>query len=151
MVRSMFRSALTATAVLLVLLGPVGAADNKDDDQKWTYLADVEGLRPIARSIGIIEERPQDIVEEIEYRGSLRRYAQLRYGSENSRRVVIVVDELGQGRYDFYVDLDRDRHITAEELIPGEGRSRTFELATEIIREGPIDRRRIARCLGEAL
>ena len=135
MLSSVHCSASAAVVISLALLNSVSAQDSVEDSAEWAYKTDIDRLRPIARTIGVSEDRPQDIAEEIEYRGTLRRYAQLRYGSENSRRVLIVVDELAEGGYDFYVDFDRDRSISSDELVPGEGRSRTFDLATEIIHE----------------
>jgi hypothetical protein len=104
------------------------------DDSVWHYQAEVDDLRPIARSISFSKDRPQDLVEEIEYRSTQRLYGQLRYGSENSRRVVIVVDELNDVEYKFYVDADRDRRITKDDLVTGTGRTRTCPLVAEIIR-----------------
>jgi hypothetical protein len=124
-----------AVFILLGLASSIAAQDGVGVSGEWTYQADIDALRPIARTIGVTEDRPQDIVEKSKYRGTVRRYAQLRYGSENSRRVVIVIDELAEDGYDFYVDFDRDRTITADELVAGDGRSRTFDLAAEIIHE----------------
>jgi hypothetical protein len=104
------------------------------DRAPWSYRAEVDDLRPIARSIGLVEDRPQDLAEEIHYRGTERRYGQLRYGSENSRRIVIVVDEIGNGEFDLFVDANRDRRITKEEILDGTGRTRSCRLNTEIIR-----------------
>lgn len=115
------------------------ADDNRGDlsrtkSESWVYQADVDHLRPIARSISLGPERPQDLAEHVDYRGQSRRYAQLRYGSENSRRVVIVVDQISGDDFDLYVDSDRDRRIKKHDLVQGTGRSRTCELNTEIIR-----------------
>jgi hypothetical protein len=83
------------------------------------------------RSISLSEDRPEDLTEEVDYRGSLQRYAQLRYGSENSRRVVLVVDELDAGEFQLFVDADRDRRITSGEMVVGQGRARTFGTGQE--------------------
>jgi hypothetical protein len=116
----------------------------------WIYRGEVDDLRPVARSISLGEERPPVLAEEIDYRGQSRRYAQLRYGSENSRRVVIVVDEIGDGEFDFYVDWDRDRRITKFDFVQGTGRTRTCDLNTEIIHglEPEQDKRRVLFRLG---
>jgi len=113
-------------------------------DSRWSYLANAD-VRPVARSISLSEDRPEEFTEEVDYRGSLQRYAQLRYGSENSRRVVLVVDELDDGEFRLFVDADRDRRITAGEIVVGQGRSRTFCLATEIVQEAQPqqDRRQV--------
>ena len=54
-------------------------------------------------------------------------------------RVVVVVDDLGDRQYDFYVDVDRDRVVTDDDRVAGEGKIRSFELDTEIIREDQFD------------
>ena len=45
------------------------------------------------------------------YRGdpARRRYAQIRFGSPGSIRVTVVLDEVGAGEVDLYVDADRNR------------------------------------------
>ncbi len=107
------------------------------EDQRgvWRYVAENDGIRPVAKSISLASERPQDLTEEVTYLGSRQRYAQLRYGSENSRRVVVVVDERGEGQFDFFIDADRDRTITADEQVTGDGRTRRLILDAEIMRE----------------
>ena len=87
----------------------------------WSYQITASGLRAIARSIDLAEDRPHELDERADYQGTRQRYAQLRYGSENSRRVVIVIDDLGSGEYEFYVDADRDRRITSRDIVAGQG------------------------------
>lgn len=111
-----------------------GTAGSDKKEPTWSYRADVEGLRPVARSFDLSTTAPEDLVEDVAYQGSVQRYAQLRYGSENSRRVVVVVDELDDGAYVFYVDANRDRRIAPRDLVPGAGRLRTCEFKTEIVR-----------------
>lgn len=128
---------------LLVVFGATqanSAAGDREpiDAGDWTYRSVVEGVHPVSRPISLVAQRPSDFSEEAEYRGQRRRYAQLRYGSENSRRVVIVVDEVSRHEYDYYVDADRDRVITDSELLVGEGRSRTCELEAEIVKEDSL-------------
>ncbi len=100
----------------------------------WKY-AESSAHRPVARSIGLVDELPEDFENRVVFRGSRQRYTQLRYGSENSRRVVLVVDALSSEEFDFYADLNRDRILTSDELISGQGRVRSFLLDAEIIRE----------------
>ncbi|GIW90847.1 MAG: hypothetical protein KatS3mg109_1279 [Pirellulaceae bacterium] len=125
-----------------ILVAAMGFGASLSADQRtetiWKYVPS-DQIPAVTRTIELSEERPEDLIEEATYRGSARRYAQLRYGSENSRRVTIVVDELGEGRYDFYADGNRDRRITPDERLAGEGRQRTIHLAAEIIRETIIE------------
>lgn len=115
------------------LAGAEEIADSEGPIGVLSYRADAEGVRPVARSVDLSTTRPQEFLEDVAYHGTLQRYAQLRYGSENSRRVVVVVDELGEGEYEFYVDANRDRRIAPRDLVGGTGRSRTCKLKTEII------------------
>lgn len=115
----------------------------------WTYNKRAK-TRPIARPVGLFEDRPQDFQEKVTYRGTSQRYTQLRYGSKNSRRVVIVVDYLGEKNYDTYADLDRDRILTSDECLQGSGRVWAFNLDTEIISEDQTEQasRRVELKLG---
>ena len=106
---------------------------------EWDYRTTSE-IRPAARSILLTEEAPPDFRVDLGFSGSTQRYAQLRYGSKNSRRVVIVVDhDSTKKTTEIYADLDRDRVLTTEEKLPGDGRRRRVTLATEIIQEDQIE------------
>jgi hypothetical protein len=99
----------------------------------WKYVAD-ESFRPVLRSFTLSSTRPEELREEVAYRGKTRKYAQLRYGSEDSRRVVVVVDEIGPDEWDLYVDADRNRVIEAKDRVAGTGRERKGRLDVEITR-----------------
>lgn len=105
------------------------------EPEVWRYVDRSEDVRPVFRPIPLTAGRSPDVKERVEYRGIRRKYAQLRYGSENSTRVAIVVDELGPGQFDLYVDRNRNRIIQSNELVVGSGRQRTLELAVEIAGE----------------
>ena len=90
---------------------PVQAGD-------WKYVvpaADApaaSGIYPVAQAFFLSSTKPEDLRDEdAPYRGKLRRYAQLRYGSPNSIRVSCVIDELDDGTADLYVDANRNRTI----------------------------------------
>lgn len=107
------------------------------DEPAWRYVAKVEPespMRSVFRSITLSDQKPDDFREEVTYRGKTRKYAQIRYGSDDSRRVVVVVDEAGPGDFDLYVDANRNRVIEAKEKIAGTGKERTATLAVEITR-----------------
>ena len=53
--------------------------------------------------------KPADLREDVAFRGKQRKYAEVRYGSENSRRVAVVVDEVSADDWDLYIDADRNR------------------------------------------
>src|SRR5262249_46026048 len=73
------------------------------------------------RALALADRKPADVVEEVNYRGTRRRYAQLRYGSPSSVRVTIVVDEIGPNEVDLYIDTHRQRRITAQDRVRGDG------------------------------
>jgi hypothetical protein len=108
----------------------------------WTYHTELPGVRPVARTIQLDAQRPEDLADEPNYEGTAQRYAQLRYGSDNSRRVILVVDQLDSGPFHLYADLNRDRAIDASEQIVGTSsnteRSRRFSLDAEIIQEDTV-------------
>src|SRR5207249_379501 len=77
--------------------------------------------------------------EEVSYRGARRLYAQLRYGSPNSTRVAIVLDETGPGAFDLYVDQNRDRKIEPAELVPGTGAVRRVPIQVEVVQKEIVE------------
>src|SRR3989442_639118 len=105
------------TAVLLLALAGETTAP------EWTFIAPRPGEafeHPPLRALALGSAKPEDVVEKVAYRGSRQRYAQLRYGSPSSVRVTIVVDELGPGQADVYVDADRNRRIEAKDRAQGQ-------------------------------
>jgi hypothetical protein len=69
---------------------------------------------------------------DVEFRGSQQRFGQLRYGSPNSTRVIVVVDQVRRGDFDLYVDRNRNRTIEKKDLVPTEERSRRCVLPLEM-------------------
>jgi hypothetical protein len=67
------------------------------------------------------ETKPADVEESAHYRGTHRRYAQLRFGNANSVRVTVVVDEVGPSVVDLYVDTQRARRIEDKDRLAGNG------------------------------
>ena len=76
---------------------------------------------------------------KVTFRGSRQRYAQLRYGSPSSVRVTIVLDEIGRGAADLYVDANRNRRIEATDRVDGENRTWRLPLDLAIV-EGETTR-----------
>jgi hypothetical protein len=68
-------------------------------------------------------EKPEDLLLKVKFRGERQRYAQLRFGSPSSVRVGIVLDEIGGGAADLYIDVNRNRRIEATDRVPGTGRT----------------------------
>jgi hypothetical protein len=71
------------------------------------------------RALTMSREKPEDLIERVAYRGvpARRRYAQIRFGSPSSIRVTVVLDEVGPGDADLYVDADRNRRIDVRDLV----------------------------------
>jgi hypothetical protein len=117
----------------LFFLGAEGLAD----EPAWRYVAEVGAdspIRPVFRFVALSRSKPDDLREEVRYRGKEQKYAQVRYGSDDSRRVVVVVDEVSRDEFDLYIDASRNRVIEAKDKIAGTGKERTAPLHAEITR-----------------
>jgi hypothetical protein len=117
---SQTRFLAAVTLVTLWALTRVGAADPAPHD--WHYVLPPAGdpfEHPPPRALALSDEKPPDVVEDVAYRGKRRRYAQLRFGSPSSVRVTVVVDEVGPGEVDLYVDARRKRRIGAADRVAG--------------------------------
>jgi hypothetical protein len=108
----------------------------------WRYVTPPPGdpfEHPPFRAIGLVTEKPDDLVVKVTFRGNRQRYAQVRYGSPSSVRVTVVLDEIGRGVADLYVDADRNRRIEASDRVEGENRNWRTRLDLAIV-EGEITR-----------
>lgn len=122
--------------VCLVALFLIGV-DAFADEPAWRYVTQVGAdspIRPVFRFVTLFNKRPDDLGEEVQYRGKEQKYAQIRYGSDDSRRVVVVFDEVSRDDFDFYVDANRNRVIEVKDKIAGAGKDRTAPLDVEITR-----------------
>lgn len=105
------------------LLGTATGTATADED--WRFVlpeAGAEHEHPPLRAIPLLSEKPDDLREKPDYRGSTRRYAQLRYGSPSAARVAVVLDQVSASEVDLYVDVNRDRTIESKELQTAQGR-----------------------------
>ena len=75
------------------------------------------------RALILNREKPEDLIEKAGYRGApaRRRYAQVRFGSPGSVRVTVVLDEVGPGEVDLYIDADRNRKIDDRDRVAPAG------------------------------
>ncbi len=124
--------ATLATGVGLAALQPAAPGEPAS-----RYVGEVEAdspIRPVFRFVALSGSKPEDLREEVRYRGKEQKYAQIRYGSDDSRRIVVVVDEVSRDDFDLYVDANRDRRIEAKDKLAGAGKERTAPLAAEIVR-----------------
>ncbi len=137
---------LWAMPVLLLLweagTQPGALGEEAATSQQWRYVTPAAGEpmeHPPFQPITLTREKPADLVEEVRYRRSKRLYAQLRYGSPDSTRVTLVVDETGPDSFDLYVDQNRNRKIEAAELVPGKGALRRLPLQAQIVNKTALD------------
>jgi hypothetical protein len=129
-------------AGFIVLLGMAVAADAGDEPANWRYVVPPPGdpfESPPLRAIGLVTEKPEDVILKVKFRGSRQRYAQLRYGSPSSIRITVVLDEVARGTADLYVDANRNRRIEATDRVDGENRTWRLPLNLAIV-EGEMTR-----------
>lgn len=138
---SLLRSRPGCVCMLVAALG-VAVIPQASAANDWRFVLPEPGAEheyPPLRAIPLSNEKPEDIKEQVEYRGASRRYAQLRYGSPSAPRVAIVVDQVAPGEVDLYVDTNRDRTIAADERSTGEGRLWRVPLDVQFARGDEFD------------
>jgi hypothetical protein len=110
---------------------------------KWAYTVpaatDAFHHAPL-RILPLSDQRPPDVTEEVKYQGSKQRYAQFHYGNPSSTRVAVVLDDLSAGRFDLYVDANRNRVIESAERVNSSNLSWQLPLAAVIL-EGTVQTR----------
>jgi hypothetical protein len=122
-----------------LLLGLCGSATGADEE--WRYVVPPPGdpfEHPPSRAVALSAAKPADLEEAAHYRGKQRRYAQLRFGSPTSVRVMVVVDEVGPGEVDLYVDARRARKIEDRNRVAGAGLSWRLRLEASFIEGNTI-------------
>ena len=126
---------------LALTLAGVPPGDNKPQPpgETWRFVLPAPGdpfEHPPFRALVLSRERPEDVSEKVTYRGTGRRYAQLRFGSPGSIRVTVVLDEVGPGEVDLFVDANRDRKIDDRDRINSEkgssGREQLWRLSLDV-------------------
>jgi hypothetical protein len=133
----MTRDPTSAWTALLPILLALVSADARAGDA-WRYVVPPEGeafAHPPLVALALQGQRPAGLQETVRYRGSRQRYAHLTYGRGRTAAVAIVLDEVGPGQFDLYVDADRDRVVTAKDRVSGEGQARRAPLKA-VVQEG---------------
>lgn len=138
----MCRSCLFAGMVVSLFAAASPAEDEHGSEPSaWKYTASEAGddfEHPPLQPLRLAEEMPDEVRETAGYRGTKRLYALIRYGSPDSKRVVVVVDELGDREFDLYVDANRNWVIEDRDRIEGKGAYRRSALKAEITREDHV-------------
>ena len=118
----------------VLLLPRLGSGDDARD--RWRYVVPPSGDRHESappRVVMLGETSLADVDEQADYRGSVRRYGQIRYGTESSTRVAVVADRLDSGAVELYLDTNRNRVIESRERLPGQGPRWRVPLAAQLI------------------
>lgn len=111
------------------------AAEDRVTEPELRYVVPNAGEpfeHPPLTAIPLSDEKPSDLIEQVQYRGTARRYGQLRFGTPNSVRVTVVVDQRVNREFDLYVDANRNFQLEPKELITGDGPVRRMKLRAEI-------------------
>jgi hypothetical protein len=125
-------------ALLIMTLS--GQVDPKASGvETWPFVLPAPGdlfEHPPFRALVLSAEKPEDVIEKAPYRGTGRRYAQLRYGSPGSICLTVVLDQIAPGDVDLYVDANRDRKIDERDLVGdiegGSGTGRLWRLPLDV-------------------
>jgi len=102
---------------------------------KWKYVVPAAGEpleHPPLVPLVLSEKRPELVSNEPAYRSAKPLYGLLRYGSDTSPKVVIVLDEPELGEFDLYVNAAREPEITAKQIVPGNEKLRRAAIQSEI-------------------
>jgi hypothetical protein len=121
---------LVPSAALMLTIALAGSPPGDDPDRKvapsspsdWRFVLPAPGdpfEHAPFRALVLGREKPEDLIEKAAYRGdpARRRYAQVRFGSAGSIRVTVVLDEVGPGAADLYVDAERNRRIDDHDRV----------------------------------
>jgi hypothetical protein len=87
---------------------------------------------PPLRAVALSATRPAGLKETARYLGTTPRYARLTYGSGRTAPVTFIVDEVGPGDVDLYIDGDHDNEVTARERVRGQKLTWRAELMANI-------------------
>ena len=124
---------------LTLASAPPGDAKPQPPGETWRFVLPAPGdpfEHPPFRALVLSREKPEDVSEKVAYRGNSRRYGQLRFGSPGSIRVTVVLDEVGPGDVDLFVDANRDRKIDDRDRVAGtkgsSGREQIWRLPLDV-------------------
>ena len=123
--------------LVLTVAGALPAEEHRaPQTQPWTYVVpepDAPMEHPPLQPLHLQEARFDGLQEAVRFRGARRLYGLLRYGSPDSRRVPIVLDEIAEDEFDLYVDSDRDWLIENDERAEGTGAWRRTPPKTNLL------------------
>ena len=101
----------------------------------WKYVVPAAGEsmeHPPLFSLPLSAKRPELVEGEPAYESGRPLYGLLRYGSDTSPQVVLVVDARYDGEFRLYVNAERDLDISAKHIAAGQGSLRRAAITSEI-------------------
>jgi hypothetical protein len=120
LVSAILAGLVLATPPIKGAQAPASKTISATNSQSWKYVADsADGktLRPLFRTIRLSSVPPAGIRETAAYRGRLRLYGEIHFGSENSEPVLLVLDWVDESECDLYVDANRNRVIETKDKV----------------------------------
>ncbi len=122
----------SAAALVFLVTSVLFSSPTPADEDAWKYVAnEVAGFSTQLRFLTLDQAPPEDVEVEFES-AETSKFAQLRYGSFDSRRTVMMIVPFDNSAQ-LYVDRNHDRHLSATERIAGEGGEWTISLDAEFI------------------
>lgn len=87
------------------------------DEQEWRYVATAAeaGFSPQMKLVSLDQVPPEDVTVDVQVSGTAR-FAQIRYGSFDSRRVALMVVPSDSGAL-LFVDSNHDRRLSEQEQV----------------------------------
>ena len=126
---------LGAMLICLLLTGQSIRPCGAEAPNTWRYVPPQPGETLGTTALSVLPlgpSAPEDLQQTAAYRGKGRQYAQVRYGTPNSTRIAVVIDEREDG-VDLYVDANRDRLIELSERVERKDNVWQLPLAVEFI------------------
>jgi hypothetical protein len=129
---------LCSTSVCLAVSGgfcSTFAADNSNVRYIAARKAET-GFTPKVHWLPLSTSPPAILLGGPPQAGGTRRYALLRYGTHDSRQIVLVLDEQDDGAARLYVDRSRTGHVHTDDLVTDERDRWEVAMESQIPREG---------------
>ncbi|MCP3914833.1 MAG: hypothetical protein GY711_04635 [bacterium] len=143
------------TLTTLTTLAPAQERPTQEHEVEWRYVvppADAPQRHALPTALALGTEKPEELIEKVEFRGDFQRFGRLRYGDADSLRVFVVLDHVSDTEIDLYVDTGRDFMIQEDDLVPFQGGRWETSVAVETVLEGGLTEhvpRRVMFTLGK--
>lgn len=125
----------TVPSIALVALALAAAtARARADEWRWVVPPQPKFAHAPLRALPLSERKPDDVALRFTPSGRAS-WAQLRFGTADSRRVALLLVEKDDGGVELYADANRDRALDASELVsagPEEAGGATWKLPLRV-------------------